>query len=127
MANGNKKQRRHERRNVIQPRDPKTGERSYETDDAQSGKWLSDIFDHSEGGKEAVCSVCTQRIKDPQHRGWGVFPVCTKCKDVKSTTNPNTGFPEVTMEWFEDLGPDPRDNPGIGGDIDDRNAEVYRN
>jgi hypothetical protein len=125
MANGNGKQRVREHRHIISPYDPKTGERSYETDDATSGKWLSDIFDSSEGGRTAVCSVCTERFKSDYYRGTGVFPVCTKCQGVRTRTSPNSGFLEGFMEWDIELGPDPRAGQ-IGGDIDDESAETYR-
>tara|TARA_R110002020_G_scaffold50039_1_gene141903 strand:+ start:95 stop:388 length:294 start_codon:yes stop_codon:yes gene_type:complete len=39
--------------------------------------WLTDIYNHSEGGQEAVCSVCHQKAAD----GVNIdpFPVCKQC------------------------------------------------
>ena len=38
--------------------------------------WLTDIYNHSQGGRDSVCSVCNEREPFMSHR---IFSVCKKC------------------------------------------------
>ena len=38
--------------------------------------WLSDIFNHSEGGRISVCAICKQKEAVNQD---SIFSVCKKC------------------------------------------------
>ena len=45
------------------------------------GDWLIDIFNHSEGGKTAVCAICKRK----EIAGIKIFPVCNQCAGTLST------------------------------------------
>ena len=82
-----------ETRHIIRP----TGHQG-----SDPANWLSDIFDYSAGGKEAVCSICKDRFKGDYYRATGVYPVCIKCKGVHRTswdTKNKDKYFEAFMDW----------------------------
>jgi hypothetical protein len=47
--------------------------------------WLTDIFNHSEGGRISVCAICKQKEAVNQD---SIFSVCKKCESVTFIPSP---------------------------------------
>jgi hypothetical protein len=57
--------------------------------------WLSDIFNHSEGGRISVCAICKQKEAINQD---SIFSVCKKCERPERT--PRAGLTDTGLRGY---------------------------